>query len=116
MDDIEQMSNIPYPPVELEEYEMKDYSGSPEIELSSDEDFEEESETTIDDEILERLESIEFSMGQHTETLDALKVGINTIGEMMNGVAGAFDQIMAEVQKGGVAGLLGTLMGGKKNG
>jgi hypothetical protein len=60
-------------------------------------------------EILSRLDGIE-------QSLEALKTGVNTIGEMMNGVAGAFEQIVAEVQKGGMAGLLGSLMGGKKNG
>jgi hypothetical protein len=45
----------------------------------------------------------------------ALKEGVNTIGAMMNGVADAVGQVMAQVQKGGIASLLGGLMGGKKN-
>jgi len=107
---------------ELEEYEVKDYPGPPDIQPSSDEDFEEEfdEDEPSDSEtitlILNRVNNLEALYANISDDIAALKVGINTIGEMMNGVAGAFDQIMAEVQKGGVAGLLGTLMGGKKNG
>src|SRR5882757_259000 len=138
----DQFMGISVPPV-LEEYEVKavlntpvtftDYPGPPDIpagtgedehgEYGEDEDFEEEfddSETiTL---ILNRVNNLEAlyaniadDMAKQADTLEALKAGVNTIGEMMNGVAQAFDQIMSEVQKGGVAGLLGTIMGGKKN-
>jgi len=63
-----------------------------------------------------RLAAIEQTLAAHTQTLDALRVGVNTIGEMMNGVADAFGQIMAQVQQGGLGAILGNVMGGKKNG
>lgn len=56
-----------------------------------------------------RLERIE-------KTQNALKDGVNMIGDMMNGVAAAFDQIMQKVQSGGVGALLSGFMGGKNNG
>lgn len=54
--------------------------------------------------ILDRLDRIE-------KTQEGLRDGVNTIGEMMNSVAQAFDQIMTKVNNGGIAGLLGGLMG-----
>lgn len=54
--------------------------------------------------IVKRVDSIE-------KTQEALRDGVNTIGEMMNSVAQAFDQIMAKVNSGGIAGLLGNFMG-----
>lgn len=58
--------------------------------------------------VLARLDRIEA-------TQDGLREGVNTIGAMMNQVAEAFDQIMQKVNQGGIAGLLGGIMGGKKN-
>lgn len=55
-----------------------------------------------------RLERIE-------KTVESLREGVNTIGVMMNNVAGAFDNIMQTVNKGGLGALLGGIMGGKKN-
>jgi hypothetical protein len=72
---------------------------------SSEED---EKVNTFDADLLVRIERIE-------EKLNGLTDGVNTIGEMMNGVADAFAQIMAQVQKGGIGGLIG-MMGGKSNG
>lgn len=46
--------------------------------------------------------------------LERLTEGVNTIGGMMNGVAKAFDDIMTKINEGGIAGLLGGMMGGKK--
>lgn len=60
------------------------------------------------DEILVRLQA-------QDEKLEALTKGVNSIGQMMNGVAKAFDDIMTKVNEGGIAGLLGGMMGGKKN-
>lgn len=122
---------------ELEEYEVNatpnqpeeftDYPGPPDIPASTGkdehgeygEDFEEESDgdyaPTFEISVTEALTDITNTLDDHAQTLEALKTGVNTIGEMMNGVAQAFDQIMTEIQKGGVAGLLGTLMGGKKS-
>lgn len=56
----------------------------------------------------QRLDRIE-------KTLDGLRDGVNTIGQMMNQVVDAFGQIMTQVQNGGLGSLLGTMMG-KKNG
>lgn len=56
-----------------------------------------------------RLERIE-------KTVNGLRDGVNTIGQMMNGVADAFGQVMEQVQKGGIGALLGGMMGGNKNG
>lgn len=57
----------------------------------------------------ERLAAIE-------ETIAGLRDGVNVIGEMMNSVAEMFDQMVTKVNQGGIAGLLGGLMGGNKNG
>lgn len=137
MDDTNHM-----PPEELEEYEVKavlntpvtftDYPGPPDIPAGTGEDehgeygedFEDESddgpsfEEVVDKDltmIVDRLSKLEALHNNIANDTAALKDGVNTIGEMMNGVAQAFDQIMTEIQKGGVAGLLGTLMGGKKS-
>lgn len=115
----EQFMGIPVPPV-LEEYEVKNYPGPPDIQPSSDEDFEEESDDfedkmSFEEFVRDTLTDITNTLDDHAQILEALKTGVNTIGEMMNGVAQAFDQIMTEFQKGGLAGLLGTVMGGKKN-
>lgn len=56
-----------------------------------------------------RLERIEL-------TVDALKEGVNTIGEMMNQVATVFDDLAGKVKSGGISALLGGFMGGNKNG
>ena len=56
----------------------------------------------------QRLDEIEAK-------LDALAVGVNTIGEMMNTVADGFEQTMEKVNQGGIGALLGGLMG-KNNG
>lgn len=59
--------------------------------------------------LYDRLSAIE-------KRLDSLSQGVNTIGGMMNNVAESFDQIMQQVQKGGIGALLGGMMGGKKDG
>ena len=56
--------------------------------------------------VIERLERIE-------QSIEGLKTGVNTIGQMMNSVAEAFDGIMQKVNQGGIGALLGNLMGGK---
>lgn len=56
--------------------------------------------------VIERLECIE-------QSIEGLKTGVNTIGQMMNSVAEAFDGIMQKVNQGGIGALLGNLMGGK---
>lgn len=66
-------------------------------------------ETQVLSDINVRLDRIE-------KTIEGLREGVNTIGGMMNGVAEAFDQIMQQVQKGGIGALLGGFMGGNKNG
>lgn len=65
-------------------------------------------------EIIARLNVLQEAQLVQAKTLEALTNGVNTIGEMMNSVAGAFDQIMEQVQKGGLASLLGGMMGSKK--
>jgi hypothetical protein len=59
--------------------------------------------------IVHRLDAIEAVQKSQSQA-------INTIGEMMNSVAAAFDQIMQQVKQGGIGALLGGIMGGNKNG
>jgi hypothetical protein len=59
--------------------------------------------------------AISMAATEQRKKLDALTEGVNTIGTMMNQVADAFGQIMAQVQKGGLGAILGGVMGGKKN-
>lgn len=48
--------------------------------------------------------------------IDALTEGVNLIGTMMNQVADVFDQTVQKLnQPGGLSGILGGLMGGKRN-
>lgn len=49
-------------------------------------------------------------------TLDSLREGVNTIGEMMNQVATVFDDLADKVKSGGIGALIGGFMGGNKNG
>lgn len=65
-------------------------------------------EVSFEAEVLARLEA-------QTATLEGVRQGVNTIGEMMNGIADAFGQIMVKVEKGGIGALLGGFMGGKKD-
>lgn len=62
------------------------------------------------------LSDINLRLDRIEKTVEGLRDGVNTIGSMMNGVAEAFDQIMGQVQKGGIGALLGGFMGGNKNG
>ncbi len=81
--------------------------------LFDDDDF--EPVTPFQAEVLRRLDSLRGAIAEQANTQTELKNGVNTIGTMMNGVADAFGQIMTQVQKGGIASLLGSMMGGKKN-
>jgi hypothetical protein len=65
-------------------------------------------------EIFNKLTGIESRLYSIELTQEALKEGTNTIGTMMNGVSEAFANIMEQIQKGGIGGLLGGMMG-KKN-
>lgn len=60
------------------------------------------------------LHRIENKVDTLTGTTDGVRTGVNTIGEMMNGIADAVGQVMQKVQTEGLAGLVGGLMGGKK--
>jgi hypothetical protein len=66
------------------------------------------------DMIHEQLITINSRLAVIELTQEALKEGTNTIGTMMNGVSEAFANIMEQIQKGGIGGLLGGMMG-KKN-
>lgn len=68
------------------------------------------------DRINKRLDAIEADTIAIKMAQNAQRDGINTIGEMMNSVASAFDQIMLKVNQGGIGALLGGMMGGKNNG
>lgn len=68
------------------------------------------------DRINKRLDAIEAATIAIKMAQNAQRDGINTIGEMMNSVASAFDQIMQKVNQGGIGALLGGMMGGKNNG
>lgn len=57
--------------------------------------------------VVKRLDSIEAIQKSQSD-------GINTIGQMMNSVASAFDAIMTKVNEGGIGALLGGFMGGNK--
>jgi hypothetical protein len=86
-----------------------------------EEDVQEDSYPDLNDVMLylstfsDRVDDLARVVKRVEGTQAALKDGVNTIGVMMNNVAEAFGQIMTEVQKGGIAGLLGSMMGGKKN-
>jgi hypothetical protein len=106
------------PPEELEVYDVVTEARDVNYE-EQDEPLEEETDIHLWTEeeykdAITLLDGIATIQREQSQTLDALKSGVNTIGEMMNGVASAFEQIVAEVQKGGLGGLLGTVMGGKK--
>lgn len=66
--------------------------------------------------ILARLDSISTRLTAIESTQEALKGGVNTIGGLMNSVHDAFNQIMTQVQQGGIGGLLGGMMGKKNDG
>jgi hypothetical protein len=72
-------------------------------------------DTEYHDLVLNRLELMSDIQSAQNNRIDALANGVNTIGQMMNEVANAFGQIMEQIQKGGIGGLLGSVMGGKKN-
>jgi hypothetical protein len=77
--------------------------------LNSFEENETEAGDSFENAVMERLDRIEAVQKSQSQ-------GINTIGEMMNSVAAAFDQIMQQVKQGGIGALLGGMMGGNKNG
>lgn len=64
--------------------------------------------------IWERVKEIDEKLDKIDQTQQGLKTGVNTIGEMMNGVAQVFDDLMKKVQQGGIGSLLGGFMGGKR--
>lgn len=68
-----------------------------------------------EDELHNKLDAILAAQEVQAAVTEGIRVGVNTIGTMMNEVAEAFGKIMEEIQKGGIAGLLGGMMGGKKN-
>jgi hypothetical protein len=78
-----------------------------------------DSEGTLDpaweEKVTMRLTAIEEALAAQAKITEGIRTGVNTIGEMMNGVADAFGQMMEQVNKGGIGALLGGMMGGKKN-
>lgn len=82
-----------------------------------DGDSEEPVEKSLDlsEMMWERLKTIDERQEEIYASIQGVKTGVNTIGEMMNSVAEAFDQIMQKVQQGGLGSLLGGFMGGKKD-
>lgn len=64
--------------------------------------------------VWERLNEMDERLISMEATLEAIKGGVNVIGEMMNQVAIVFDGLAEKVKQGGVGALLGGLMGGKK--
>jgi hypothetical protein len=62
-----------------------------------------------DDPVQLRLDAMDIKLAALTE-------GVNTIGAMMNEVASTFATLMQKLQRDGIGGLLGGMMGGKNNG
>lgn len=62
------------------------------------------------------LSDINLRLERIEHTVNGLKDGVNTIGEMMNQVADMFSDMVNKVNSGGIGALLGNLMGGNKNG
>jgi hypothetical protein len=65
--------------------------------------------------VLDELRDLKFQMGgmgarmmTMETTLSALKDGVNTIGEMANSMVQAVGGVVAQVQQGGLASLLGA--------
>lgn len=84
-----------------------------EIDIIGDEEGRPHPEQTV---TLNELGRLEERLTVIEETITGLRDGVNVIGEMMNSVAEMFDQMVTKVNQGGIAGLLGGLMGGNKNG
>lgn len=57
--------------------------------------------------VYDRLEALEH-------TVDGMREGINTIGQMMNAVGDMFSDMVNKVNQGGIGALVGNLIG-KKN-
>lgn len=91
------------------------YAESPEsqVQPTSGTDYEETEIQAQDYDLFAVLHRLETKVDEQATKLAALTEGVNTIGEMMNSVAEVFDQMMKKIQSGGIAGVLGGLMGGK---
>jgi len=96
------------------------YATSPESQVQPsvfrDEGSDESDEQAMDVDLFDLIHRLENKIDAQGKTVDGLRDGVNTIGEMMNSVAETFDQIMQKIQQGGITSLLGGLMGGKNNG
>lgn len=114
---------IPAPDVDLSQPIYADTPESQAVPAVNWYDDDDETEPSFEEYVMGRLSSIETNMEallkSHLGTesqITHLKTGVNTIGEMMNSVAAAADEIMTKVRTGGIGSLLGSVMGGKNNG
>jgi len=109
-------AELPTRQMDVQDLTAPVYADTPESQVQPSVSMDDDDVTEIqaqDYDLFEVLHRIENKVDKQGETLSALTAGVNTIGEMMNSVAELFDQMMKKVQSGGIAGLLGGMMGGK---